>query len=299
MSTDDMQDDEFDTYLNGKSPLSDAYRSLAGEKPSEESDQHLRAAAREAIDKHPETATSPFSSNWGVPVSIAAVLILAVSIVALMPELENETPLPVASSDLQPLHETPTTQPAKPAAKPQTFRSAPQAGKKSATTSAESDMAEAPAEKTRTDALEPEAASSAAIMDETRARRKKTLDLARKQKAEAASKLEEKKKARRSVVNNKLAAPAMSGTALRPAPSDWLNHIQHLRTTGDLKNANIAMDQFIDFYFGKPPYPHQDMLSLLDQANRQRFLAELEALKRTDQKTTLQKLLDKNPYPGN
>lgn len=297
MSTDDMKDDEFDAYLSGRSPLSDAYGSLAQQEPAEESDLHIRAAAREAIDKHPKVASSPFSSNWAVPVSIAAVLVVAVSIIALLPELEKENQIPLASNGLHPEHETlakspqrRTTPSASRAVKPGV------AGKQSMATD-ETAITQAPAEKARTDSVIKESQPSKASIDRSRARQQELLQAESKQKVEGTSRLTEERKTQGGMLRENQVAPIVSGAALRPAPSDWLNHIRHLRTTGNLKDANITMDQFIDFYFGKAPYPHTDMLSLLDNEDRQHFLDELDALKRTEEKQVLEKLLRDNPYP--
>jgi len=97
MSDPDTQDRGLEDYLAGGSALSGAYRRLAREEPEERLDQTVLSAARHHVEVQREVAHSPFSRKWVVPASLAAVLVLCVSVVLLMtppaPELDDEPTL--------------------------------------------------------------------------------------------------------------------------------------------------------------------------------------------------------------
>ncbi|MDX1434627.1 MAG: hypothetical protein R3286_19455, partial [Gammaproteobacteria bacterium] len=83
MSTGPDDRDELERYLEGDSELSRAYRAGAAEEPPAHLDRGIRlAAARRARAARP--AHGPFSRSWVVPASLAAVLVLSVSVVVLM-----------------------------------------------------------------------------------------------------------------------------------------------------------------------------------------------------------------------
>lgn len=79
---------ELNAYLEGGTPLSRAYREGARELPPRHLDAQILAEAHRADarpDKNP--ARGPFSGGrWMVPASLAAVVVLAVSVVVLLPE---------------------------------------------------------------------------------------------------------------------------------------------------------------------------------------------------------------------
>lgn len=81
------KDRELDAYLRGDSPLSQAYRKDARELPPAHVDAQILAEAHRA-DAGPRKprASSPFSGSWMVPASVAAVLVLAVSVAVLLPQ---------------------------------------------------------------------------------------------------------------------------------------------------------------------------------------------------------------------
>lgn len=70
--------------------LAALYRASAQDEPPPALDDAIRAAARRGVSSKPRLAGSPFSRSWRVPMSIAAVLVLCVSLVMLMREEESE-----------------------------------------------------------------------------------------------------------------------------------------------------------------------------------------------------------------
>jgi len=84
MSGPNDKDRSLDEYLRGDSPVSRAYREEAQELPPAHLDARILAEASRAGAAPKRVAKSPFSSNWMVPASLAAVLVLAVSVVALL-----------------------------------------------------------------------------------------------------------------------------------------------------------------------------------------------------------------------
>jgi hypothetical protein len=76
-----MRDKEFDKYLEGNSELSRLYRDAAQRQPSREVDGAILAEARRALKPRAQVISSPFASNWTVPLSLAAILVLCVGVV--------------------------------------------------------------------------------------------------------------------------------------------------------------------------------------------------------------------------
>lgn len=80
--------DAFEKYLEGKSELSRLYRDAPREEPSAQLDAAILAAARREAGSRPRFARSPFSRSWYVPVSIAAVIVVSVTLTLLVMEQE-------------------------------------------------------------------------------------------------------------------------------------------------------------------------------------------------------------------
>ena len=86
MSPQERDDKLLQEYLAGDSALSRLYRDRATEQPDARLDATIRARAHAAVARDARVAHSPFAHNWIVPTSLAAVLVLSVSVVVLMPE---------------------------------------------------------------------------------------------------------------------------------------------------------------------------------------------------------------------
>lgn len=74
--------------------LTALYRAAAREEPPPALDDAIRAAARRAVSSRPQRVSSPFVRSWRVPLSIAAVMLLTVSLVTVMREEAPEVMLP-------------------------------------------------------------------------------------------------------------------------------------------------------------------------------------------------------------
>jgi len=74
--------------------LAALYRTAALDEPRPALDDAIRAAARRAVASKPRVAGLPFSRSWRVPLSIAAVVLLSVSLVTVMREEAPEVGLP-------------------------------------------------------------------------------------------------------------------------------------------------------------------------------------------------------------
>ena len=77
--------------------LSSLYKDIEQEVPASHLDDAILAAARRETTSRPRPAYSPFSNNWRVPVSLAAVLVLSIGLVNLM---ENQ---PLVTNGIAPL----------------------------------------------------------------------------------------------------------------------------------------------------------------------------------------------------
>lgn len=79
--------------------ISDIYQHTNREEPPAHLDNAILKASRQAIDNKPR-ARAPFSGRWPVPVSMAAVVIVAVIIVPIvLQETSKETNFPATESD--------------------------------------------------------------------------------------------------------------------------------------------------------------------------------------------------------
>ncbi len=111
MSGPNDKDRSLDEYLRGDSPVSRAYREEAQELPPAHLDARILAEANRAGTAAKRVAKSPFSSYWMVPASLAAILVLAVSVVVLL-QFEPE------KFDYAPKYATEPTTAAEPARQP-------------------------------------------------------------------------------------------------------------------------------------------------------------------------------------
>lgn len=103
MSNQDQNDKDLEAYLTGDSKLSRAYQNLHKVQTPSALDKTILAAAHRGIDKQSTTpkkihASSPFSGRWAVPASLAAVLVVSVSLVTLTYE---KLPTSLDEADMQ------------------------------------------------------------------------------------------------------------------------------------------------------------------------------------------------------
>lgn len=90
MSPKEHDDRLLDEYLDGDSALSRLYRRGAHEEPGARLDARIRDQARRAVVHRARGVRSPFARHWMVPTSLAAMLVLSVSVVLLMPDPASE-----------------------------------------------------------------------------------------------------------------------------------------------------------------------------------------------------------------
>ena len=119
MSTDKSDDRELEEYLAGDSALSRLYRGDAGEQPPEDLDQRILEQAHGAVEHRARVVHGPFARHWMVPISLAAVVVVSVSVVLLMPDPEMDADLGLPSA----------VQPAAPASEAASDYAAPPPGK--------------------------------------------------------------------------------------------------------------------------------------------------------------------------
>lgn len=98
MSSQDKDDLALQAYLQGKSGVSESYRRASNESPPVHLDNAILAASRKAVKSKPRLAFSPFASDWHVPVALAAVLVLSVTLVILMQDRSGDGYLQQPSS---------------------------------------------------------------------------------------------------------------------------------------------------------------------------------------------------------
>ena len=95
MANNDHNDKELNDYLNGDSDLSKAYRAQNNVEPSVNLDEKILTAAKEAVRNTDYEGKPHFhKSPWTLPVSIAAMITLSVSLVVTM---QQETGQPLIS----------------------------------------------------------------------------------------------------------------------------------------------------------------------------------------------------------
>ena len=75
MTEQNREDRHLNTYLHGKSALSELYQQVAGGEPSARTDATILAAAKRAGRAKPRRA------HWTIPLALAAMLIIGVSLV--------------------------------------------------------------------------------------------------------------------------------------------------------------------------------------------------------------------------
>jgi hypothetical protein len=97
----DKQEQEFEAYLQGDSKLSTSYQKASSEQAPAHLDDSILAASRRAVQSKPRYAFSPFASDWHMPLSLAAVLVLSVSVIVTI-QNDNDQVFQTAPTDYQP-----------------------------------------------------------------------------------------------------------------------------------------------------------------------------------------------------
>jgi hypothetical protein len=228
------RDDELEKYLRGGSKLTGAWREAGNEEPGADLDEVIIEAARREVRKGPKVAYSPFSRSWGVPLALAAVLVVSVTVTLVMHEEATE-PLPV------PMDGPPGAR-------------APEAKPPVAPGKAEAQRAPAPAsrEHARPDSREREASPREAppAPYTVQAPAPPAESAVRKQALPSAPEAQRKERDAAAA-----AAPAKledAGRAPEMTPEQWLAKIEELRRQGKQSEADALLAEFKKRF---PDYP--------------------------------------------
>ena len=105
---------ELEQLMADARALEQRYRAAAQEEPPAHLDQAIRAAARREAGARPRLAGSPFSQSWRIPLSIAAVLFVSVTLTLMV--VERHAGVPSA------YEQRPSTEPPPPHTEPPAVR---------------------------------------------------------------------------------------------------------------------------------------------------------------------------------
>lgn len=86
-----QHDKDLDDFLAGDSPVSDLYRKSAGISTPKALDDRIINQAHQAIEQH-HAGYSPFSGRWIVPASLAAVIVISITVIMQVPVHESSSP---------------------------------------------------------------------------------------------------------------------------------------------------------------------------------------------------------------
>jgi hypothetical protein len=236
----------FDRYLEGGSGLSKLYKDTATERPPAELDAAILARARDEAAQAPRGARGPFARTWFVPVSVAAVLVLAVGLITFMYEQGGA---PFAPKPLPPLEEkTPAEQTEE---LDRLLRDAPRPDEKATPRKTMPVGAQSP---TRSRSVAPqEEAAGATSTAPASAPVPQTAPSQLEERELKPDRLEAPMEAERS---DRL-APAAKSAAEALSPEAWLRHIAKLREQGKLTEAEASLAEFKKRY---PDYPIETIL---------------------------------------
>ena len=92
MSSGAGQQDDLERILAASRELRARYRNASSEEPAALIDDAIRAQARRAVGSRPRRPGSSFSANWRVPLSIAAVMVLSVSLTVMTVRHDKHQP---------------------------------------------------------------------------------------------------------------------------------------------------------------------------------------------------------------
>jgi hypothetical protein len=86
------EQDDLERMLAASRELRSGYRAASQEQPSAQVDDAIRAHARRAVGARPRSTASPFGASWRVPLSIAAVLVLSVTLTVMITRQDRHLP---------------------------------------------------------------------------------------------------------------------------------------------------------------------------------------------------------------
>ena len=86
------EQDDLEQMLAASRELRSRYRAASQEQPSAQVDDAIRAHARRAVGARPRSIAAPFGASWRVPLSIAAVLVLSVTLTVMVTRQDRHVP---------------------------------------------------------------------------------------------------------------------------------------------------------------------------------------------------------------
>ena len=92
MSEEAQPPDDLERLLAASRELRARYREASVEEPSSALDDAIRAQARRAVGARPRSAGSPFWSTWRLPLSLAAMLVLSVTLTVMVTRQDQHLP---------------------------------------------------------------------------------------------------------------------------------------------------------------------------------------------------------------
>lgn len=233
---------------NGGDPydpeLSRLYREGAQEEPPPHVDAAILAAARRAVHSGPSPVGKPHAPprRWHVPLALAAVLVLSVSMVILSPEVERlpqSAPQEAPSAQIYEQH----------APQEQRAPETPSASALSAPASPAPQSAPSAQRSDRTASPKRSEGLPAVVQEERTVRQEDALQRSEAQTATARD--TEAQKAAREAASRALSAPqaqsrpaAAAALSERDAPDRWGERIMALRAEGKAMEADALLEQF-------------------------------------------------------
>jgi hypothetical protein len=223
--------------------ISRAYRMAAREEPSPEMDEAIHAAALRAAGSRPRLRARPPLRRWGLPIAIAATIVVGVSVAFLVSDPRDTM--------ISPMAEAPTTQ----------LREAPQAAPP-----ASEDLA-------RKEGAAREPMSAGGTAREARPTRERTTrdEIAARREPQAESAASTAVAPGEAADSPRAAAPAeapIEGQGVRkaapsarvqtdqegeaPSPEVWLQRIREMRSKGEIAQGEESLRAFRRRY---PDYP--------------------------------------------
>ena len=240
-----------------RSGLSGRYRADATEEPPEYLDAAILAAARRGV------AHSRFARNWHLPASIAAVLVIGVSLAFMTSEIEDPLPPPDTSAgtaagearQAAPKLAKKQDSQARPAPRPGIERELPLSRERSARSDREADVRQSSAaEHTDSSAAAPSVAALAPA------------PALQQFEAAAPSESEQKSALADSMQGQRAAAALRKQAAPSDTPEEWLKRIGDLLRNGKTSQAREQLAEFRKRY---PEYRLPETLRELEVAAKQ------------------------------
>ncbi len=228
----------FERYLQGDSQLSRLYEDTATERPPAELDTAILARARDEAAAR-RRARGPFAHTWFVPVSLAAVLVLAVGLITFMYEQSGAPFAPAPRMEEQakeidkPLGNATQQDEKAILRKPETASEPSPARRRSVAPQEPAGAA------SRTPAVTPAPTTAPSQLEARELEQERPAEM--RKKAGPADQL----------------TPAAKSAAEKLSPEAWLRHIAELRERGKVDEAEASLAEFKKHY---PDYPIEAFL---------------------------------------